>query len=154
MKFIMINKRGEVDNKFLLIVLVVVAVVVLGNNGFFTGRAARSYIEPRASGGAYAGNVYISRDPSLEIVSSPGGGSGPQYLTDECKCDYSSLNQLHFLFKEEKHCTIEEGVCGGTCKIWAAVPDKDGYVTGKSHIYTKDVRCKNTASVASSGLNY
>ena len=78
------GKRGEVDNKFLLIVVLVVAVIFLSNNRYFSGKAVRTnlaYIQPQASGGAHAGNVYTSRDPSLDIVSSPKGRSGTQYAT-------------------------------------------------------------------------
>ncbi|MEK6861938.1 MAG: hypothetical protein AABY07_08280 [Nanoarchaeota archaeon] len=152
----------EGNNKLLLILLVV-AVVFLSNNGFFTGKAVRTnlaYIEPQAVGTpGKAPNILESIQrrqyiPAGPIVSSPTSEGGTQYVTDGCDCDLSKLNQMHFLFKKEDHCTIQSNACEGYCKIWAAVPDKHGYVTSKSHIYTKNVPCINTISVASSGLNY
>ena len=132
-----------------MVVLLVVAVVVLSNNGFFTGRATRynNPLEVRMKQSDIGGGI-VSQQPTQEDKS------GTQYVTDGCECDLSGLNQVHFLFKKEDHCTIQSNACEGYCKIWAAVPDKYGYVTSKSHIYTKNVPCKNTASIASSGLNY
>ena len=55
-------KRGELDNKFLLIVLLVVAVVVLSNKEMFTGKAVRTNMnfQPTAEGSrGYVPNIYL-----------------------------------------------------------------------------------------------
>ena len=118
----LLGKRGEVDNKILLVLVLVVAVILLSNNGMFTGRAAReslAYIQPQASGTAHPGNVYTSRDPSLEIVSSPKSGGGTQYATGggSCKCPVQgSPYSREWVYQT---CSGEYPTCG-TC--WVAVP--------------------------------
>lgn len=75
-----LGKREELDNKFLLVVILIVAVIFLSNNGFFTGKAAR-YLNPlevrEAQGDVGVG--IVSQQPTSD-------GSGGQFaMSDSCQ---------------------------------------------------------------------
>ena len=81
------NKRGE-SNKFLLIVLLIIGVVILSNNGFFTGRATRYITSPEGTNPMSGYNPLQVRasqgDTGIGIVSQrPNGKSGIQYQTSQ-----------------------------------------------------------------------
>ncbi|MEK6861913.1 MAG: hypothetical protein AABY07_08155 [Nanoarchaeota archaeon] len=76
----MFNKRGEIDNKFLLIVVLVVAVIFLSNKGMFTGRYTRS-LNIIESPQAEETEFIPTYSNPLQVRASQGG-----YGCSNCQC--------------------------------------------------------------------
>ena len=96
----MFNKRGEMDKKFLIFLVLVVAVIFLSNNGLFSGRATKTV--------------------SFEAVQAE--GSDGSLVTDSasshCRCWLTpKAYPFHKVVGLRDYCWSLGSTCGGFCAV-------------------------------------
>ena len=148
----LLGKRGEIDNKILFVLVLVVAVILLSNNGMFTGKVIRTF-NPQATGSEMRGipNVYST---SLRSTSLRSYGSLVTNPVDSGSGLYSNVQTCEIsLDCGPRQCLGDCWLVGWTCQ---SIPHTDPSTVGYDGICVNTVIncCANGGHCQRNGCVY